>query len=239
MKVVGRVVGLFVYPVKSLQGIAVESSAIGERGLVGDRSRALRDVATGVVLTGRRDPSLLMAAAVRTVTGAIAVRLPDGSITTNDAHLSTWLGRPIELIDAIDRASTYEINLDFEDDDSEVERWQGPVGSFHDSTRTQVSIIATGDIRDWDVRRFRPNVVVEADSIDRLVGQRIRLGTAQLDIVKPIDRCVMVTRPQPGGIERDLDVLRTINAERDSLLGIAGLVGAAGSVAIGDELIVD
>lgn len=229
-----RVVGLFVYPVKSLQGIAVHASDVGPQGLVGDRSHALRDVATGVVLTGRRDPPLLMASAFRSNSGGTCVQLPDGTITRDDAELSAWLGRPIELIDAIDEASTYEINLDFEDDDSPVHRWQGPIGSFHDSTRTQISIIATGDLRDWDVRRFRPNVLVEAASVDHLIGQRVRLGTAEVDIVKPIDRCVMVTRPQPGGIERDLTVLRTINADRNSLLGIGGLVRATGRVSIGD-----
>ena len=227
---------MFVYPVKSLQGFGVQSRAVGARGLVGDRSHALRDVETGIVLTGRRDPPLLMASAVGGDAGGVAIRLPDGAVTADDTELSAWLGRPIELIDAVDSASTYEINLDFEDDDSPVHRWQGPVGSFHDSTRIQISIIASGDLGHWDVRRFRPNVVVEADDIDHLVGRRVRLGTAEIEIVKPIDRCVMVTRPQPGGIDRDLDVLRTINAERASLLGIGGLVRTTGVVSVGDEL---
>ena len=57
-----------------------------------------------------------------------------------------------------------------------------------------------------------------------------------LDVIKPIDRCVMTTRPQPGGIERDLDVLRTINAERQSWLGVGALVVEAGTLAVGDEV---
>ena len=51
-----------------------------------------------------------------------------------------------------------------------------------------------------------------------------RSAPVVLDVVKPIDRCVMTTRPQPGGIERDLDVLRTINAERQTWLGVGTLV---------------
>ena len=40
----------------------------------------------------------------------------------------------------------------------------------------------------------------------------------------------MTTRPQPGGIERDLDVLRTINAERATHLGVGTLVVTPGEV---------
>jgi uncharacterized protein YcbX len=53
-------------------------------------------------------------------------------------------------------------------------------------------------------------------------------------VSKQIDRCVMTTRPQPGGIERDVDVLRTINRERNTFLGIATLVRTPGVVRVGD-----
>ena len=64
----------------------------------------------------------------------------------------------------------------------------------------------------------------------------MRGGTAELDVVKEIDRCVMVTRPQPDGIDRDLDVLRTITKERAGNLGVGALVTAVGAVAVGDPL---
>ncbi len=62
-------------------------------------------------------------------------------------------------------------------------------------------------------------------------------GTAALDVTKLIDRCVITTRPQPGGIERDLDVLRTVNRERAGNLGIGTLVTTPGRIALGDEII--
>ena len=52
------------------------------------------------------------------------------------------------------------------------------------------------------------------------------IGATTLDVVKQIDRCVITTRPQPGGIDRDLDVLRTVNRDRDGNLGI-GAHGAS------------
>lgn len=71
---------------------------------------------------------------------------------------------------------------------------------------------------------------------DALTGSSVSLGEAVLDIGGKIQRCVMVTRPQPGGIDRDLDVLRTIARERAVCLAVGALVARAGIVRDGDEL---
>ena len=138
-------------------------------------------------------------------------------------------------------SGTFEIGLaegDDADRDPTVEwyQWEGPVGTFHDSTRTQVSIIGAGTVGDWDMRRFRPNVVIDGTGEDDWVGATLRLGDAVVEVSKQIDRCVMTTRPQPGGIERDVDVLRTINRERANNLGIATLVQTPGTVRVGDAV---
>ena len=100
-------------------------------------------------------------------------------------------------------------------------------------------MLGTGSIGAWDRRRFRGNVLVETPaSATRRPSSTAAspLGSAVLDVVKPIDRCVMTTRPQPGGIERDLDVLRTINAERATHLGVGTLVvHARRDVEVGDD----
>jgi hypothetical protein len=46
----------------------------------------------------------------------------------------------------------------------------------------------------------------------------------------------MVTRPQPGGIERDTTVLKRINRERATFLGVGALVQTVGRIAVGDVL---
>lgn len=231
-----RVTELWRYPVKSMQGESLRRADVVDNGIVGDRSHALRDDATGVVLTARRDPQLLFATGFVDADGEHRVRLPDGSETSDDHDLSRWLGRPVSLSAPRDVPSTYETPIDAEDDGSETVSWQGPAGSYHDSTRTQLSIVATGDIDGWDVRRFRPNVVVDAPSADALLGCRVRIGDVQLDVVKQIDRCVIVTRPQPEGIDRDLDVLRSIRRSRALLLGVGAMVDTTGAVAVGDPV---
>ena len=115
-------------------------------------------------------------------------------------------------------------------------QWQGPRGSFHDSARTQVSLASAATIGAWDARRFRLNLLTDGGGEDGLVGQRVRVGSAELDVVKRIDRCVMVTRPQFGGVDRDLDVLRTIHRERDGNLGIGLVVRVPGRVVVGDAV---
>jgi uncharacterized protein YcbX len=228
---------LWRYPVKSLGGERLGRAAVDRLGFDGDRRWGLVDLDTGNVLTARREPRLLFAAARLTGDGAgsgVEVILPDGSVAAGDDDLSRWLGRPVALRAAGDTGGTYESPLDAEQETGWVS-WQGPAEAWHDSARARVSLVSTATIGTWDVRRFRPNVLLDGAGEDALVGRRLRLGTAVLDVRKQIDRCVMVTRPQPG-LERDLDVLRTINRERATFLAVGALVAEAGTVAVGDRL---
>ena len=232
---------LWRYPVKSMQGEQLTEAQIGSTGIVGDRMWAVVDTATGLGLTGRRAPELLFAHAALTDDG-VRITLPDGSIAADDAALSGWLGRSVALVRATPTTSaTFEIGL-ADDDGADHDpaapwvQWNGPVGTFHDSTRTQVSIIGAETVGTWDMRRFRPNVVIDGTGEDEWVGRQLQLGDAVVDVVKQIDRCVMTTRRQPGGVERDIDVLRTINRERANNLGVGALVVTPGAVRVGDAI---
>lgn len=238
-----RVSQIWRYPVKSLQGERLEAADLDDKGIVGDRRWALFDRGTANGLTARRVPELLMASAAWHADGRVSIRLPDGTETVDDEALSAWLGRDVELRSAhsIERAPVYENPTDAEDESRPWEQWRGPRGRFHDSTRTMVSICSEATIGSLgvpvdEVRRFRFNLVVEGEGEDALVGRTITVGGATLEVMKRIDRCVMVTRPQPHGIERDLGVLKRINAERAGSLGVGAVVRTAGHVAVGDDL---
>ena len=224
------------YPVKSAQGESVGGAAVTGLGLVGDRQRAVVDVATGRALTARREPRLLMLSATAAGDG-VRLSAPDGTVLASDAELSAWLGRSVRLArPPVDHQPEYESPVDDEDESGEWTVWTGPTGAWHDSTRTRVSILSTASLRDWPVRRFRPNVLVDGAGEDDLVGRRIAVGSVVLDVMKRIDRCIMVTRPQPGGIERDLEVLRTVLRETDGCLGVGALVAGPGELHAGDEV---
>lgn len=233
-----RVVQLWRYPVKSMQGETLDAVDVAELGLAGDRSFALRDLTTGLTLTARREPSLLFASG-HLVDGRAVVRMPDGVETDSDEVLSAWIGRDVALVAAADDTARviYEIADDAEREaDSDWHTWNGPRGAFHDSAKARVSIIGEGTLDEWPVRRFRPNVLVSGGDEDGLVGAAVRAGGTTLEVIKQIDRCVMITRPQPGNIERDLDVLRTVNRNRATFLGVGALVRGGGRLAVGDEL---
>jgi hypothetical protein len=234
-----RVAELWRYPVKSLQGERLSSAEVGPEGLAGDRQWALFDTATGYGLTARRLPDLLFLTGRLRADGRAEVVLPDGSVTSDDTVLSGWLGRPVALRAAAEAPGErlYENpNEVGEAGEYDWDAFPGARGAFHDSSRTRVSLVSTGTLGAWDRRRFRANVVLEGAGEDALVGRRVRLGGTELDVVKQVDRCVMVTRPQPGGIGRDTGVLKTIHRERDGCLAIGALVARAGTVAPGDEL---
>src|SRR5688500_4681298 len=204
-----RVLELWRYPVKSLQGEVLGEAAIGPEGIAGDRQWALFDVGTGFGLTARREPNLLFAAGRLRPDGGVEVVLPDGTVTTDDAVLSDWLGRPVALRSAaeVTERRRYESPEDDLDERSGWHDWEGAAGgAFHDNADGRLSLLCTGTLGGWDRRRFRSNVVLDEAGEEALAGTRARLGTAVLAVGVPIPRCVMVTRPQPGGIGRDTGV---------------------------------
>ena len=213
-----EVAELWRFPVKSLGGERLQHVSVGPGGLEGDRGWAIWDLRDGLGLTARRVPELLFASASLSASGGVEITLPDGEVATDDGALSRWLGRPVELRDAATAGERrYENTTDPEREaDAPWQAFTGADGPFHDSPQARVTLLSTGSIGDWDRRRFRANVVLAV---------RQQLG-----------RCVMTTRAQPGGLERDLDVLRRIARERDNKLAVGALVERGGTVQVGDRL---
>lgn len=233
-----QVAELWRYPVKSLQGERLDAVAVTDDGLEGDRRFAIFDVESGLGLTGRRVPELLFASARTRADGTAAITLPDGSVARDDEALSDWLGRSVALRSAATEAvRRYENVVDFEHEStSEWEPFVGAARAFHDTPGARVSLVSTATTGAWDPRRFRANVLLEGEGEDALVGSRVTLGEATLDVDMRIKRCVMTTRAQAGGIERDLDVLRTIARERGSYLAVGALVVGEGTIRVGDSM---
>lgn len=231
-----EVLELWRYPVKSLRGERLEDARIEGEGIAGDRRYAIFDVETGYGLTARRAPELLFAAARLRDDGSAEITLPDGSVAADDAALSDWLGRPVALR-STDQVSQrrYENPEDFENE-AGWEPFEGSNGAFHDSGDAAVSLLTRSSMRTWAQPRFRANVVLDGAGEDELVGGRIALGEARLEVRERIPRCIMVTRPQPAGIEKDLDVLRTIHRDHGGCLAIGAVVLEPGPVRPGQRV---
>jgi uncharacterized protein YcbX len=224
------------FPAKSMGGEQVEQVSVGELGIKGDRAWAIRDVTNGTILTARREPLLLMATAAL-ANGRPTIRLEDGRQLSTDDELSAWLERPVELVPAGSTPGTYENPRDIERED-DWRSWQGPIGSFHDG-ESRMSMVSTRSLGDHERRRFRLNLVLEgADEDldeDRLVGHDLTIGSVGIHVRKQIERCIMVTRAQPG-IEADRSVLKRVARERGNRMGVGLLVYREGTLAVGDVL---
>jgi hypothetical protein len=123
----------------------------------------------------------------------------------------------------------------------------GPSTHFADfadvHVMTTASMLAAKGLHpagDWDVRRFRPTMVLEAEGEgfveDEWVGSRLGVGaTASFELFMKTIRCNLPTRSQPG-LGRDNAVARVLRDEHDFCLGVYGAFRQGGLVAVGDAV---
>jgi uncharacterized protein YcbX len=249
-----RIESLWRYPVKSLQGEQLLQATIDADGMRGDRSFGIRDDNTGNVLTARREPPLLLAAASLDQEGAPIITLPDGTMTKGcgtdtDRALSDWLRRPVSLVSSIGTpGATGEFFEDPTDDSSRAVEWTMPEGRFVDAK--PLLVLTTASLRagtalhpdgDWEVRRFRPNIVVETAgdewAEDAWLGLSLQAGSALLAPSVLCVRCTMVTRPQPG-LSRDVDIYKSLARHHGGTFGIWSDVTQPGTISVGDNALV-
>ncbi|PYS71582.1 MAG: hypothetical protein DMF69_09855 [Acidobacteria bacterium] len=230
---VGRVSGIYRYPVKSMAGQALEAAALGWHGVEGDRRFAFRRLAdeSGFPwLTASKVPELLIYKPVSFDTNVDStpthVRTPEG----NDYEL-----RSDELRKEISRRHG-----------SEVELMNLKHGIFDEG---HISIINLGTVqgieresgRDIDLRRFRPNIVIESESAepfaeDRWVGHTLIFGegnsAAAVRVTMRDERCVMVNF-DPDTVERDSEVMKTVVRLNENMAGVYCTVVQAGELRVG------
>ncbi len=265
----GSVASLWRYPVKSMMGEELEGTEVTERGLLGDRAYALVDRADGKVATAknpRKWPHLFdfRAAYVDTPrpdTGLPPVRitLPDGTVVTSgESDLDRILSRAANREVTFDRAepgprsATAEeywpdmAGLDHRDTVTDLEL---PQGTFFDCAVLHLLTTATLDrLRQvyppgrFEVRRFRPNLVVETtngakDFVENAwIGGTLAIGeTVRLSITGPCLRCVMTTLPQ-AGLPEDPAILRTAVEQNHGHVGLYASVVRGGFVRRGDAV---
>lgn len=229
------------YPVKSFQGEFLSEAECTASGLEGDRRWAVFDPAAGKALSAKREARLLEASALTQPDGTVVVALPDGTTGEPgdpqlDKAIAAWLDRDVHLKRADDAPATYEMNLDNTDQDSPLVDIPCPPGTFLDFGA--VHLLTTSSLGEWSPDRFRPSVLVETDEPgypeDAWIGQTVRIGDVVLQPFMPTIRCVMTTRAQPAhDIPRDLGVIKAINKEHGSNLGVYAVVAQPGRLSVG------
>ena len=85
------VLNIYRYPVKSMMGETLNEADIGEAGIVGDRSWAVRDEKRGGIRGGKKIPQLMTLAA-QSGTTAPLITAPDGdSASASSEGINEWL----------------------------------------------------------------------------------------------------------------------------------------------------
>lgn len=247
----GSVAACWRYPVKSLQGGRADQLVIDPTGAVGDRTHAVIDPESGHLLSAKRVSALLDGSATDE-----RITFPDGQVLRFDDPaiddvLSAWLGRPVHLAEQEEAGErSYEMTFDPPDDAAEYYEIPAPPGTFLDlaplhvvTTSTLAGCAAARPDLDWDVRRFRPNLVLDVDlpafGEQAWVGHQVALGDVVLAIDSPTVRCAMPLRAQPGGIAREPELFRAMSELNESFpnhLGLYCSVVEPGTVSVGDPV---
>ncbi len=263
----GAVVSLWRYPVKSMMGEELNAADVTERGLLGDRAYALVDSSDGKAATAknpRKWPRLFdfRATFIEPVRPAakvplVKIALPDGTTVTSDQGdlsqiLSKALNREVTFRAAqrgAVNAEEYWPDMEGLDHRDTVTDFTLPEGTFFDIAMVHLLTTATLDrLRElypqgrFEVRRFRPNIVVQLASGEKgfaentWVGHTLAIGTAvRLNIVGPCGRCVMTTLAQ-GDLPRDPGILRTAAQHNQVNVGVYAAVVRGGTIRRGDPV---
>jgi len=128
----------------------------------------------------------------------------------------------------------------------EILEFTSPPGTYFDAFPIHVLTTASLDTMarlnpaaQWDVRRFRPNFLIETDPKFKTQlesewnGQKLRLGTVVLQCDIPTMRCGMTMNAQEG-LAKDPSILRSIVRDADQNLGVYARVATPGEVRLGD-----
>lgn len=232
------VLAIWRYPVKAMLGELLEAVRIGPRGCEGDRRWIVVDAVTGERIANKRGPTDPRLRACRAELleesdqdPPLRITPPGGS-ALEGAEIEAALGALLERRVRLERS------------EAPADGRFGATGAYHDLA--PIHLITTGTLShlravapgpDWDVRRFRPNLLLDDGpeggpfAEDALMGGRLQAPSGlALTVGLPTPRCVVPTRAQDG-LPADPAILRTIVDRHRIDLGPFGRQGCAGAYA--------
>lgn len=220
-----KVSGLWIYPVKSLGGIAVPSVDVEPRGFAGDRRWMIVDSASRFV-TRREVPALARIGLSFAEKGGYRLSAPEGEallpagiegggpapvtvwrdtvnalLAENEASalISHVAGRPLRLAFMPEEARR-AVNAAYGGPGEHVSFADG----FPALVTSESSLAALNAALDGPVpmTRFRSNIAIAGDGLEPWAEDSwsgIDVGTVRLRFAKPCARCIVITQnPQTG-----------------------------------------
>lgn len=264
--IVGPVAALWRYPVKSMMGEELSGSDITEHGLVGDRAYALIDPSSGKVASAKAPRKWGKLFEFRAAYVAqprageklppVRITFPDGTTATSEEQnierrLSGVFGRDVTLAMEPPAKAKYEsipVRVDPEENPEPSVDYPLPNGFFDLGSLHLLATASLARLRElypqgqFDVRRFRPNIVVRTPDSEvgfvenGWIGQTLAIGEeVRVRVFSPTVRCVMTTLPQ-SELPADPGVLRAAAQHNQANVGVYAVVVQGGTVRLGDEV---
>ena len=222
-----RVTQLWRYPVKSMRGETLTTTRFARGGIPYDRRFAWVDdspdsTRRGKPLTATQHPGLLGYGA-RVVESSVVVAVPGGPVMqVTHPDIGEML------------ASLTARRLVLREDSSGANQDEADVLVINEAS---VRRIAQEWGKPFDVRRFRPNVIVSGDTAfeeESWIGRKLMVGGAVLEVVAPCVRC-SVTTLDPETLVADPSFLRLIAQQHRASFGVYCAVSKPGDAGLGDE----
>lgn len=257
-----KVHSLWVYPVKSLPGIPVNEFALDDFGPVGDRRWMIID-ADRQFVTQRNHPELARIG-VSLQGNHVVVQIPgQGRYTLSPSEESLralvwrdWTQACVGQADANEALSRFcgkALRFVYMPDESFRRVDTARVTdlrrvSFADGFPLLITNLASLEELNSrldapvEMRRFRPNVVVEGAAPWAEDQWRVlQVGDNEFSLVKPCSRCVMTTvDPESGIKDAGVQPLRTLSAYRRTddgvIFGMNAIHETDGRVRVGDSV---
>lgn len=251
-----------------MMGEELNASYISERGLLGDRVYALVDLASGKVVSAKNPKkwgTLFDFRATFTEPPSagepvppVRIALPSGTLVTSkqadiEKILSEVLGREVRLVTTkvAEKPSLEEYWPDIEGLALREKVTDEPMPPYTFFDIAVIHLLTTHTINRlrevypegrFEVRRFRPNIVIEPTSTEKgfvendWVGRTLAIGNeVRLKITGPCSRCIMTTLPQ-GDLPRDTGILRTATRYNGVSVGVYCSVLRGGTVRRGTQV---
>lgn len=244
-----RLSGIYIYPVKSCAEVVLDGAEVEHLGLAHDRRWMLVEAETGKFITGRECPELVLLHATITSDGALelsafsprvlALRTVSVSaqrrqvrvwgddviaaVADSDTNLalSNWLGRAVELV-YFDARSQRVLDQKYAQSTDQTAFADGyPLMLIGQASLDVLNNKLTAPI---SMRRFRPNLVIAGDIAAHAEDswQRVQIGSARFDVVKPCIRCIFTTvDPDLGARDPSGEPLSTLKNYRRTPNGIS------------------
>jgi uncharacterized protein YcbX len=200
------------YPVKSMAGEPLETAALNENGVEGDRIVQVQTTA-GRIITARTRPLLLRHHAKLGPGDQVLVdgRPWDAAEVARDVEAAAGRGTRLVRSDPAQRFDVLPLLV-----------------------ATDGMLAAVG----YDTRRFRPNLViggVPGLAERQWEGGQLRIGPVLIGMEDLRGRCIMTTFDPDSGAQ-DLGVLQRVQKEFDGRLGLNCYVATPGRLSVGDAV---